>query len=302
MSNLCFKFKFQLSTELMLVKKLINKDRNLYRKMDIRVSNVETCCDKTATELKEVKHSHQGLVEKVQRIQHEMQIGDFSILDSKNRTPLDEVQLLNEKLTETQHELWCRNKELEEYRLSTVSENNIIVQDKTNLLTAEKAKKELAVANEKLTAEVKQLQSELRQTKEHDIEKECTNTTCTSRIEALEYSHESLKSENESLRSTYDMKRLKANSAFEERNYNLEVQLANAYMDKEKSDTFIEELQTMNTQKEKQIQGLSQDINKISTEKDSLNVKKAELEVDLRKKEDEYQCLMQENTDLKATG
>ena len=285
------------------MKKIINKDRNLYRKMDIRVSNVETSCDKTASELKKVKQSHQGLVEQVQRIQHIMQISDFSILDSKNRTPLDEVELLNEKLTETQHELWCRNKELEEYRLSTVSEKNIIVQDKTYLVTAEKAKKELAAANEKLTAEVKQLQSELRQTKERGIEKECTKTTCTSRIEALEYSNELLKSENESLRSTYDMKKLNANlRAFEERNDNLEAQLANANLEREKSDTFIEALQTMNTQNEKQIQGLSRDINKLSTEKDSLNVKKAKLEVDLRRKEDENQCLMQENIDLKATG
>ena len=305
------------------MKKLVNQDRDLYRKMDIRVRNVETCWDKTASELTEVKQSHQVLAEQVQRIQQEMQIGECSNLNSKNMAQLDghvhkcedEVELLNEKLTKTQHELEdcrSRNKELV-HRLSFASQQNIKVQDKTNLLATEKANKELAAVKERLTEEVRRLQSELRQTKEPDNVMECTKTTCKSRIEALEYRTEILESENKSLRSTYDMRKL---YAFEERCAILEAQLA----EKEKNDTVIEELKydllterKNNTQYENLKQNLSADIKRISTEKDLLQDewKKAEIklktqmqicqqeqenqDIELKKRNKQIETLVSEN-------
>ena len=291
-SNFFLFTNFQLSTEFILVKKLVSQDRDLYRKMDIRVRNVETCWGKTASELTEIKQNHQILAEQVQRIQQEMPIGQFSNLNSKNRAQFDghvlkcedEVKLLNEKLTKTEQaleECQCRNKVLV-HMLSIASGQNIKVQDKTNLLATEKANKELVAVNEKLTEEIRQLQNELRNTKEPDNGMECTKTTCKSRIEALEYKTEFLESENKSLSSKYDLMKL---YAFEKRCSILEAQLA----EKEKNETFIEELKhdflmerTINTQYENQIQGFRADINRITAEKEVQQDKRKKAEAKLK--------------------
>ena len=82
------------------MKKLINQDRNLYRKMDIRVKNVETSLVKTATEFREIKQSHYSLVEQVQRIQHAMHVGQLSDLDFKDKEQRNaDIQTLKEENT-----------------------------------------------------------------------------------------------------------------------------------------------------------------------------------------------------------
>ena len=327
----------QLSTELILVKKLIKQDKDLYRKMDIRVKNVETTLDKTTTEFREIKQSHFSLVEQVQRIQHEMHIGQLLDLDSKNIEQrnadihvhnLEEENAflkenMNEKLEELQ-ELRSKYKELE-HKISTETKPKSEIQVNPNLLRSQNANKELVGMNEKLTGEVQQLQSELRQTKERDDGKECTKAACKSRIEALEYANETLESEIEKLSSKDNMKDLAATLyAYEERNTVLEAQLTVSSNEKEKVDSFIEQLkydlqmeQNISKQHEHQIQGLNTDVKRISSEKEvqqerhkieitslekqikTLHHDKENKEIELNDRNEQIQYLVSENGKLK---
>ena len=296
---------------------------------------MESSFEKTATEFKEVKQSHQTLFEQVQRIQQEMQMVQLSNLSYKNEEQgiahlhkLEEDNaILKEKMAEKLEELEeirCKNRDLES-RMSAVSKSMGGIQDNSKLLKAEKSNQELVAVNEKLTTEVSQLQNELRQIHERGERMECTNSTCKSCIEALEYTSELLKSENEWLWSKHAMKESKASlRAFEERNAVLEAKLEVSASEKRELDTYIEELKNdldvernIITQYENKMHGLSADMKKVSSEKEIqqekhkveeailekqisiLHEEKSKIEIELNNRNTQIQTLTLENAKLK---
>ena len=249
------------------MKKLIHQDRDLYRKMDIRVNHVETTLDKTATEVREIKQSHYALVDNVQRIQAEMKRSGADTKDvEQGHTELgklkEENYNLKASLQEKDKELEetrVKNKELEK-QISAVTKSSKEKEDNSKLLAAEHANKLLFEKNENLSEQNKQLQNELRKSKENDLSTECKNKTCRSTIEALEYEKKMLKEEsNRDLAATcHDL---------ENQNIVLEAKMAFSTKETDRLNSIIEEQKLDLHKRQNKIQELNTAITKTTSEK-----------------------------------
>lgn len=102
----------ELSTDLILVKKLINQDKDLYIKMDMRVKNVETTLEKTNEEFREVKQSHKNLMQQVDQIQRDLDEGRPAKWFDVTATDIQPLQERNAELEEIVKQL---TSQLEDY-------------------------------------------------------------------------------------------------------------------------------------------------------------------------------------------
>ena len=247
------------------MKKLIEQDKDLYRKMDIRVKHVETTLGKTATEFREIKQSHFSLVEKVQRIQDEMQLSDFGSKKTEQRKKdMDILKEENDSLkvclkekVEELDDLRIKNKELVQ-QISTVPKTKSEIQDNTKLFAAEAAIKVLVGKNEKLNEEIKQLKNELKRPNQNEIGTECTNRACKSTIAALEYDVEQLSSKKDLAATCH---------ALEDRNIALEAKLTVSINETEEINSLMEEQKHDIHMEQKKIQELNSLITTFASEK-----------------------------------
>ena len=249
------------------MKKLIDQDKDLYRKMDIRVKHVETTLGKTTTEFKEIKQSHNSLLEKVERIEDEMQLSNFDSKNMKEKSAdidklKDENSSLKVRLKETIEELEgfrIKNDDLEQ-QITTATKPASTIQDNTKLVAAESENKVLVGENEKLIEEINHLKKELRKPNNVDISKECTNRECKARMEALEHDVETLKLSSE--------KDLAAKChALEERNSDLEAKMTFSTDESDKMNSVNEKLRHEIYTKQNKIQELNTVITTTVSEK-----------------------------------
>lgn len=196
----------ELQTELILVKKLINQDKDLYIKMDMRVKNVETTLEKTNEEFRYVKQSHTTLIQQVNQIQTDLDAGkpanwhasttaDFQAIKKRNVELERMAQELKMQL-EDHDELKSRNKQLEN-QVALLKRDQSAVNPSEKEIEDEKVLT-LTDTNKKLTNQVQELQNELEQTRSRIIVSE---TDLRDRKDALEYENTILKDEIARLKS-----------------------------------------------------------------------------------------------------
>ena len=259
----------QLSTELILIKKLIHQDRDLFKKMDIRVGSVELTLQETSNELQEVKQNLTSLIAQVQDL--------FKKVDSHRSgqnqdIPLKKDTSLRKQNNELEKQLEDLTKQLNE---ATIHNRTVAVDKEIGNLREEKRKleceirdlkksldggddrhkqfqdiirvKDLMSENDRLLLENKQLQELLNRANSENCVSEIKHALKQSqeRNEALEYELECTKSKG--------VKRLEKELVdYEQRNSCLELDLERAHTHVKDLTILVEEVELVNiTQKER---------------------------------------------------
>ena len=124
------------------MKQLMKKDKELYRKMDIRLKNVEEALGKTNSELTQVKHRHDVLVQEVEQIKQYLDINSGLDLKTGMDAKYYTMQQYNERLEEHIKDL---SAQLEEARF---------LLDTTKPYELQKRNKDLEVEIDKLNKRI----------------------------------------------------------------------------------------------------------------------------------------------------
>ena len=293
------------------MKKLINQDKDLYIKMDLRVKHVETTLEKTNEEFREVKQSHKNLMQQVDQIQRDLDEGRPANWFAITATDIKPLQERNAELEAKLKQLTFQLEDHDNLKSRNIQlENQLAVQSEVKPRDKEIKQQDqlllLSDTNKELNIQVQQLKRELKQVRSKITD---DDTNLRNRNEALEYETTILKDNIERLKmdrkkdaTEQEIQNLRSLNSYLEESIDTsssEIEILNRNIKTLNSELHMERNANVNLRYEIEQQKLT--INKIKSKRE-LEQKEAQnsinsLNKNMQNRKEVYERMLQQNND-----